>query len=104
MIECVNPTGYCTDKCPQWRACIAENLEARKTYDEEGMARMINGILRWAVKDWAGAHGSESQRRAETFFQSHYFGSLTGLDGEIFLETLRKRKAENETKARKRWY
>jgi len=93
VIECAYQGEYCTHKCPNWKACIKENLEARKNYDEEGVAQLIRGVLKWAIKDWASAAGGDTKRRAEQFFLSPYFGRLTGLDGKIVLETMKKEQA-----------
>lgn len=96
MTECTNQYGLCDKNCPGWKACIAENLEARKNYDDDGVARLIHGVLKRAIKDWANACTPDSRQRAETFFLSHYFGSLTGLDGKTFLEKLKKQKEEQK--------
>ena len=101
MIECPDANMQCNDQCPNWKACIAENLEARENYDEDGTASLIHGVLKWAIKDWANASTPEARQKAEAFFYSPYFGSLTGMDGKTFLEQLKKRMEEKKKNARK---
>ena len=96
MTKCASMGGLCDSRCPRWKACIAENLNARKNYDDEGVAHLIHGVLKRAIKDWVNACTPESRKRAEEFFFAPYFGSLTGLDGKTFLEQLKKKKEEQK--------
>lgn len=101
MIICPEEQQQCNDSCPHWKACIAENLEARRDYDDEGTAKLIHGVLKRAIKDWANASNPETRKQTEAFFYSPYFGSLTGLDGKAFLEQLQKKLEEKRKRTRK---
>lgn len=101
MILCPEEQQQCNKLCPYWRACIAENLEARENYDGDGVANLIHGVLKVAIRDWANASNPEARKRAEDFFHSPYFESLTGLHGPTFLETLQKKLEEKRKRTRK---
>ncbi len=69
--------------------------------DDNGVNNLIYGIVKKAVDDWKQAKKRLAKNPAakqaewmvtdcEAFFRSDYFTNLTGMDGEEFLELLKK--------------
>jgi hypothetical protein len=67
--------------------------------DEQGCIRLVNGIVKKAVQDWRIAKKQlfshpDNERQlwmladCERFFLSPLFGTLTDMDGKVFLDKL----------------
>lgn len=89
MSDCINPREQCDERCPHYREHRQEQHDARQNYCDQGVTNLIYGINKQALKEWMNAKTPESKKRAEKYFLSHYFGMLTDLDGEVFLELMK---------------
>lgn len=80
--------------------------------DKNGAERLVQGIVKQAVYDWRNAKRRLRRKKdnkdvqyiiadCEAFFRSNYFGLLTDLDGEAFLQRLQD---EMETEERRYLY
>ena len=64
-----------------------------ETMDEEGCMRLVKAICAQAANDYRAVRHKERsivKEEIESFFQSEYFEQLTGLDGGMILDRLKK--------------
>ena len=64
-----------------------------ETMDEEGCMRLVKAICAQAANDYRAVRHRERsivKEEIESFFLSDYFEQLTGLDGGMILERLKK--------------
>ena len=70
------------------------------TLDDHGAEVLVHNIVRQAVQDWRNAKRRLRRNRnnvfalatvdeCERFFKSEYFATLTGMDGNTFLDKLK---------------
>ena len=66
-------------------------IEPRKPIDPDGARLLVTGIVEQAVIDFHGSKPCSVERQeVERFFRSHYFTTLTGLNGRVILKKLNK--------------
>lgn len=65
--------------------------EPRKTLDPDGAQMLVSGIVQQAMLDFHSSQPFSTERReVERFFRSHYFETITGLNGRAILKKLTK--------------